>query len=87
MKIDKQEKIIADYLRYQTNDKTNRTNEEIIQEQGGEDTNEIIADFEDGTYIYRSISHTCGSSHPYIVINYIDTNVMGNCKSTEIIFN
>jgi len=72
MKSDK--KIIADYLRFTTNnDMGGLADEEYIEEFGGEDKNEIIKNLGDNKYVYHSSTSTPdGTMHWITVINTKD---------------
>ena len=47
--------IIADHLRFLTNEERDLNDQRVIDEHGGDTSNKIIADFGNGLCIYRSI--------------------------------
>lgn len=52
----RQNAIIANHLRYTHNDRAvDRSEAETIEEYGGDTSNDIIADFGEGKYLYRSV--------------------------------
>ena len=77
MDIKQEEKIIADYLRWSTND-DNKNDEEIIGTYGGGISNRIITDFENGVYLYLSRDWAID------VISIIDTRHYPDSYGIEI---
>lgn len=76
MNKEKQDKIIADYIRYTTGE-TSQDDQEVIQTFGGDTSNEIIVDFENGKYLYKSVD---SAITVYIVI---DTDNLANSYGNE----
>ena len=77
MDIKNEYKIIADYLRWSTND-DNPSEEEIIGIYGGGISNRIITDFENGVYLYLSKDWAID------VISIIDTRKYSDSYGIEI---
>lgn len=59
-------KILADFLRSQSSNAQNLNDEELIINRGGDTSCEIIADFENGKYLSKSIDSTVGTVYTII---------------------
>jgi len=75
--MDKYNKIIANHLRAVTNTKEEMSDEDIIATYGGDTSNKIIANFDNGFYLYESID---SSITVYTLINW---HVPSNSFSCE----
>lgn len=74
-------KILADFLRSQTSDDQNLNDEETILNHGGDTLCEIIADFENGKYLSKSVDSSVGTI--YTVIDSGDYKKSFSAESHE----
>ena len=55
MTLKEEKKIIANYLRWETGEKDEISDDEIIGQYGGDTHNRIIVDFRNGLLLYKSV--------------------------------
>ena len=82
LQTEQQNAIIADYLRfYNRNNDENKSNDDIIDQYGGDTSNLILCDFGNGKMLYESVDNSHGLFKTYTILDIKDysNSYVGEC--------